>query len=84
VIFLVERGILSKLSASGMKLSKQQNQETDDGEEDDQTGLEEVNLLEGLSAGGLPCYTHITYNLRIFQDPPPHPTVNHSVFHLLG
>lgn len=52
VIFLSESGILAKLSASGISsFSKQQNQETDDVGENDQTGLEEVNLLEGLSAG---------------------------------
>ncbi|KAG0700370.1 TRAPP trafficking subunit Trs65-domain-containing protein [Suillus ampliporus] len=52
VIFLSESGILAKLSASGISsFSKQQNQEIDDGGEDDQTGLEEVNLLEGLSTG---------------------------------
>ncbi|KAG2135462.1 TRAPP trafficking subunit Trs65-domain-containing protein [Suillus clintonianus] len=52
VIFLSESGILAKLSASGISsFSEQQNQEIDNGEEDDQTGLEEVNLLEGLSAG---------------------------------
>jgi hypothetical protein len=52
VIFLSESGILAKLSASGISsFSKQQNQETDDAGENDQTGLEEVNLLEGLSAG---------------------------------
>ncbi|KAG1777814.1 TRAPP trafficking subunit Trs65-domain-containing protein [Suillus placidus] len=52
VIFLSESGILAKLSASGISsFAKQQNQETDDVGEDDQTGLEEVNLLEGLSAG---------------------------------
>ncbi|KAG1752842.1 TRAPP trafficking subunit Trs65-domain-containing protein [Suillus lakei] len=52
VIFLSESGVLAKLSASGISsFSKQQNQETDDGGEDDQTGLEEVNLLEGLVAG---------------------------------
>jgi hypothetical protein len=54
VIFLSESGILAKLSASGISsFSKQQNQETDDVGENDQTGLEEVNLLEGLSAGSL-------------------------------
>ncbi|OAX41149.1 hypothetical protein K503DRAFT_536318 [Rhizopogon vinicolor AM-OR11-026] len=52
VTFLAESGILPKLSASGLsKFSKQQNQETSEGENEDQTGLEEVNLLEGLSAG---------------------------------
>lgn len=52
VIFLSESGILAKLSDSGISsFAKQQNQETDDVGEDDQTGLEEVNLLEGLSAG---------------------------------
>lgn len=52
VIFLSESGILAKLSASGISsFSEQQNYETDDVGEDDQTGLEEVNLLEGLSTG---------------------------------
>lgn len=64
VIFLAESGILPKLSASGMsEFSKKRDQDTDDGEADDQTGLEEVNLLEGLSAGGLTCHTNITDNL---------------------
>lgn len=50
VIFLSESDILAKLSASGTSsFSKQQNQDTDNVGEDDQTGLEEVNLLEGLS-----------------------------------
>lgn len=52
VVFLSESGILAKLSASGISsFSKQQNQEINDVGKDDQTGLEEVNLLEGLSAG---------------------------------
>ncbi|KAG2127463.1 TRAPP trafficking subunit Trs65-domain-containing protein [Suillus bovinus] len=52
VIFLSESGILAKLSASGISsFAKQQNQETNNVGEDDETGLEEVNLLEGLSAG---------------------------------
>lgn len=52
VVFLSESGILAKLSASGISsFSEQQDQETDDVGEDDQTGLEEVNLLEGLSTG---------------------------------
>ncbi|KAG2154340.1 TRAPP trafficking subunit Trs65-domain-containing protein [Suillus bovinus] len=52
VIFMSESGILAKLSASGISsFAKQQNQETNNVGEDDETGLEEVNLLEGLSAG---------------------------------
>ncbi|KAG1870266.1 TRAPP trafficking subunit Trs65-domain-containing protein [Suillus subalutaceus] len=52
VIFLSESGILAKLSASGItSFSKQQNQEINDVGENDQIGLEEVNLLDGLSAG---------------------------------
>lgn len=52
IIFLSESDILAKLSASGISsFSKQQNQDTDNVGEDDQTGLEEVNLLEGLSTG---------------------------------
>jgi len=85
VIFLAENGILPKLSASGMSiLSKQQNQEIEDSDEDDQTGLEEVNLLEGLSAGGLSCITMMLGSLRVFQDSTLHPTRNHSVFPLLA
>ena len=84
VIFLTENGILPKLSASLTSTSsKQQNQDADDREEDDQTGLEEVNLLEGLSIGGQSCCTDISDNLHIFQD-PLHTSRNLSLFHQLA